>query len=86
MNAMLALLFLAAVGAYPEIPMEYHPQAILHYLEMEDRQMAKKVRSIIKLEDAPAFKPTFRPTGRLPSGFPTGVPLRIVSTEELQRI
>lgn len=47
MNAMIALLFLAAVGAYNETEMEYHPQAILHYLEMEDRQMAKKVRSIM---------------------------------------
>lgn len=86
MNAMIALLFLAAVGAYNETEMEYHPQAILHYLEMEDRQMAKKVRSIIKLEDTPSFKPSFRPTGHLPSGFPTGVPPRIVLTEQLQRI
>ena len=87
MKAMIALLFLAAVAVYAKAEMEYHPQAVMHYLEMEDREMAKKVRSIVKLEDPgklgpsfrPSFRPSFLPTGRLPSGFPTGMPPAIVS-------
>ena len=74
---MIALLFLASVVAYATAEMEYHPKAILHYLEMEDREMAKKVRSIVKLEDAQPMM--IKPTGRLPSGFPTGAPPKIVS-------
>lgn len=82
MKAMILLLFLAAVAVYAdEMEMEYHPQAIMHYLEMEDREMAKKVRNIVKLEDPHPFKP--RPTGILPSGFPTGIPPKIVSTDQL---
>jgi len=87
MKVMIALLFLVAVAIYAKAEMEYHPQAVMHYLEMEDREMAKKVRSIVKLEDPdkfgpsfrPSFHPSFRPTGRLPSGFPTGMPPAIVS-------
>ena len=81
MKTMILLLFLAAVAVYAETEMEYHPQAIMHYLEMEDREMAKKVRSIVKLEDPQPLRPSFRPTGRLPSGFPTGLPPKIVSTD-----
>ena len=84
MKAMILLLFLAAVAVYAdETEMEYHPQAIMHYLEMEDREMAKKVRNIVKLQDPHPFKPSFRPTGNLPSGFPTGIPPKIVSTDQL---
>ena len=81
MKTMILLLFLAAVAVYAETEMEFHPQAIMHYLEMEDREMAKKVRSIVKLEDPNPIKP--RPTGRLPSIFPSGVPLKVVSTDQL---
>ena len=70
MKAILAVLFLASVAVYAMTEMEYHPQAIMHYLEMEDQEMAKKVRGIIKLEDPQPFKP---------SGFPTGIPPKIVS-------
>ena len=80
MKAMILLLFLAAVAVYAETEIEYHPQAIMHYLEMEDREMAKKVRSIVKLEDPNPFRP--RPTG-LPSIFPSGVPLKVVRTDLL---
>ncbi|KAJ7393036.1 hypothetical protein OS493_008322 [Desmophyllum pertusum] len=66
MKSMITLLFLAAVAVYARAEMEYHPQAILHYLEMEDRDMARKVRSFVKLND---FKPSFRPSIR-PSGMP----------------
>lgn len=75
MKAILAVLFLASVAVYAMAEMEYHPQAIMHYLEMEDQEMARKVRGIIKLEDPQPFKPSFRP----PSGFPTGIPPKIVS-------
>ena len=76
MKAMIALLFLAAVAVYARAEMEYHPQAILHYLEMEDREMARKVRSYIKL-DFPSGRPSGLPSGRpsgLPSGRPSGLP------------
>ena len=79
MKAMIALLLLAAVAVYAEEKMEYHPQAILHYLELEDHKMAEKVRSIVKLEDPGKFRPSGLPSGR-PSGFPTGIPPKIVST------
>ncbi|XP_020605128.1 uncharacterized protein LOC110043963 isoform X2 [Orbicella faveolata] len=40
MKTILALLFVAAVAAYTQAQeLEYHPQAIMHYLEMEDREM-----------------------------------------------
>ncbi|KAL9973876.1 hypothetical protein ACROYT_G020382 [Oculina patagonica] len=76
MKAIVALLFLAAVAVYAEEEMEYHPQAILHYLEMEDQEMARKVRSIVKLSDPPSGRPSFRPSFR-PSGFPPGVPTQV---------
>lgn len=77
MNAMIALLFLAAVAVYSRAEMEYHPQAILHYLEMEDQEMAKKVRRMVgkKLNE------TVLPTGDFsrPSAFPTRGPPQCVS-------
>jgi len=79
---MIALLFLAAVVACAWADLEYHPQAVLHYLEMEDREMAKKVRSIVKARGLPSGKPSFAPSfapSFKPSGFPTGIPLKIVS-------
>lgn len=80
MKAILALLFLAAVAVYSEEEdMEYHPQAILHYLEMEDREMANKVRSIVQQNDFPSGKPSFSP-----SGFPTGIPPKVVSNHVAQ--
>ena len=77
---MLALLCLAAVAACAWAELEYHPQAVLHYLEMEDREMAKKVRSIVKARGLPSGKPTFSPSFK-PSGFPTGIPLKVVSIQ-----
>ncbi|XP_020605330.1 uncharacterized protein LOC110044147 [Orbicella faveolata] len=76
MKSMLALLCLAAVAACAWAELEYHPQAVLHYLEMEDREMAKKVRSIVKARGLPSGKPTFSPSFK-PSGFPTGIPLKV---------
>ncbi|KAL9986924.1 hypothetical protein ACROYT_G001140 [Oculina patagonica] len=55
MKAILALLFLAAVAVYARAEMEYHPQAILHYLEMEDEEMARKVRGLV----GPSARPSF---------------------------
>jgi len=91
---MIALLFLAALAVCAWAEMEYHPQAVLHYLEMEDREMARKVRSILKVRGfpsarpsfrpsfspsfRPSFRPRFRPSG-FPTGFPTGLPPEIVS-------
>ena len=80
MKSMITLLFLAAVAVYARAEMEYHPQAILHYLEMEDRDMARKVRSFVKLND---FKPSFRPSIR-PSGMPP-MPPDVVSTHTFER-
>ena len=77
MKAMLALLFIAAVAVFARAEMEYHPQAILHYLEMEDQEMAKKVRNLVQLNDP--FRPSGRPSFPHPSGFPTGIPPKIVS-------
>ena len=75
MKAVIPFLFLALVAVYAtHTEMQYHPQAILKYLEYEDQQMAKKVRSIVKLEDANPLK---RRGG--PSGFPTVIPPAIVS-------
>ncbi|KAL9973873.1 hypothetical protein ACROYT_G020379 [Oculina patagonica] len=72
MKAMIALLFLAAVAVYAQAEMEYHPQAILHYLEMEDREMANKVRGLVGPSARPSFRPSFRP-----SGFPTNIPPKV---------
>jgi len=69
MKTILVLLFLAAVAVYTQAEMEYHPQAIMHYLELEDREMAKKVRTLVKLNDA---EPK-------PRELPTGIPPKIVS-------
>ena len=77
MKTMIGLLFLAAVAVYAQAEIQYHPKAIMHYLEMEDREMAGKVRRIINL-DARAI-PTA--TTARPNGFPTGVPPRIVSED-----
>ena len=73
---MIVLLFLAALAVYARAEMEYHPQAILHYLEMEDREMARKVRSLVNVRGFPSGKPSFRP-----SGSPTGIPINVVSTQ-----
>ncbi|XP_073259467.1 uncharacterized protein [Porites lutea] len=77
MSIKIALLFFVAAAFYAkaELETEYHPQAVLHYLEMEDKKMAEKVRSIVKLkEDGP--KPSSSP--KLPSGLPTsGIPPKI---------
>ena len=80
MKSVVALLFLAAVAACAWAELEYHPQAVLHYLEMEDREMAKKVRRIVKARGLPSGKPTFPPSFK-PSGFPTGIPLKVVSIQ-----
>ena len=76
MNVKISLLFFLAVAVYAkaELEQEYHPQAVLHYLEMEDKKMAEKVRSIVKLQDEDAARPSFRP-----SGFPSRVPPKVVS-------
>ena len=76
MKSMIALLFLAAVAACAWAEMEYHPQAVLHYLEMEDREMARKVRSIVKARGLPSGKPSFSPSFK-----PTGISLPVVSTQ-----
>ena len=70
MKVIIALMFLAAVAVYAEEEMEYHPQAILHYLEMEDQEMARKVRSYLEPR---LMGPTVLPhTATMrPSGSPT---------------
>ena len=80
MNVKISLLFFLAVAVYAkaELEQEYHPQAVLHYLEMEDKKMAEKVRSIVKLQDEDAARPSYRPSFR-PSGFPSRVPPKVVS-------
>jgi len=73
MKTILALLFVAAVAAYTQAQeLEYHPQAIMHYLEMEDREMASKVRSVLKMNDAEP-----KPTGPA-----TGMPPKFVSSRK----
>ena len=80
MKSMIVLLFLTVVAACAWAELEYHPQAVLHYLEMEDREMARKVRSIVKARGLPSSKPTFPPSFK-PSGFPTGIPPGVVSIQ-----
>ena len=78
MSIKIALLFFVAAAFYAkaELETEYHPQAVLHYLEMEDKKMAEKVRSIVKLKKG-GPKPTLP---ELPNGLPTrGIPPKIVS-------
>ena len=76
MKSMIALLFLSAVTVYARAELEYHPQAVLHYLEMENREMARKVRSIINVRDLPSGRPSFTPSFK-----PSGTPAPVVSTQ-----
>lgn len=89
------MLFLSALAVYARAEMEYHPQAILSYLEMEDREMARKVRSQLKLNDiGPSVRPSILPTGKLPilptgkvpSGLPAVMPPKMVSSYIFRRI
>ena len=87
MKAIVALLFLSALALYAQAEMEYHPHAILNYLEREDHEMVRKVRGILKLQDpGPSFKPSFEPSFKpsfKPSfepSFKPLVPLPIVSS------
>ena len=73
MKSMIALLFLAALAVYSRAEMEYHPQAILNYLEMEDREMARKVRSIVNARGLPSSKPSLRPSVQPPKDLPPGI-------------
>jgi len=76
MKTILALLFVAAVAAYTQAQeLEYHPQAIMHYLEMEDREMANKVRGVLKMNDA-------EPKPKLP----TGIPPKFVSSRRFLQV
>ena len=95
MKSIIAMLFLSALAVYARAEMEYHPQAILSYLEMEDREMARKVRSQLKLNDiGPSVRPSILPTGKLPilptgkvpSGLPAVMPPKMVSSYIFQRI
>ena len=70
---MIALLFLAALAVYARAEMKYHPQAVLNYLEMEDREMARKVRSIVNARGLPSGKPSFSPSSHPPKDLPPGV-------------
>ena len=70
MKTIIYLMFLTAVVVYAEQKVRYHPQAILHYLEMEDQEVARKVRGFLKVRDFP--KPTGLPSVS-PSGLPAGV-------------
>jgi len=73
MKTILALLFVAVVATYTQgEELKYHPQAIMHYLEMEDREMATKVRSVLKMND---MEPNPTPAS-------TGMPLKFVSNRE----
>ena len=63
-----ALLFLVAVTVSAKVEMEYHPQAVLHYLEMKDQHLARKVRGMLKLDaDFP------KPSPSLPPGISKGL-------------
>lgn len=77
MKVLIALLFLAAVvfvraEEEKEPDMKFHPQAVLHYLEMEDEKMAKHVRSILKMDQ----KKEPRKESMFPTALPTGIPKR----------
>ena len=79
MKVMITLLFLAAAVVVhaeeeKESNMKFHPQAVLHYLEMEDENMAKQVRRIIKMDPIQPTKQSLFPTA-----LPTGLPPKIVS-------
>ena len=64
MIAKVALLCLVAVAVSAKVEMEYHPQAVLHYLELKDQHLARKVRSMLKLDaDFPKPSPTSLPPG-----------------------
>ena len=73
MKSMIALLFLAALAVYCQAEMEYHPQAILNYLEIEDREMARKVRSIVNARGLPSGKPSLPPSFQSPKNLPPGI-------------
>ena len=72
MKVIIALLFLAAVAVYAEEEMEYHPQAILNYLEMEDQEMARKVRGFLEPR-VQVVPPTRKPRPRMPTTISPGV-------------
>lgn len=62
MIAKIALLLLVAVAVSANFEMEYHPQAVLHYLELKDQHLARKVRGMLKLDaDFPSPSPSFPP-------------------------
>ena len=64
MIAKVALLCLVAVAVSAKVEMEYHPQAVLHYLELKDQHLARKVRGMLKLDaDFPKPSPTSLPPG-----------------------
>ncbi|CAH3020854.1 unnamed protein product, partial [Porites evermanni] len=68
MIAKVTLLFLVAVAVSAKVEMEYHPQAVLHYLELKDQHLARKVRGMLKLDaDFP------RPSPSLPPGISKGL-------------
>ena len=82
---MIALLFLAALALYARAEMEYHPQAILNYLEMEDREMVRKVRSIVNARGLSSGKPSFPPSFKPPKDLPPNIvscnilyPIRVI--------
>lgn len=63
-----ALLCLVAVAVSAKVEMEYHPQAVLHYLELKDQHLARKVRGMLKLDaDFP------KPSPSLPPGISKGL-------------
>ena len=82
MKVLIALLFLAVVvfvraEEEKEPEMKFHPQAVLHYLEMEDEKMAKHVRSILKMDQ----KKEPRKESMFPTALPTGTPKGFVSSQ-----
>ena len=82
MKVLIALLFLAAVvfvraEEEKEPDMKFHPQAVLHYLEMEDEKMAKHVRSILKMDQ----KREPKKESMFPTALPTGIPKQFVSSQ-----
>ena len=86
MKVLIALLFLAAVvfvraEEEKEPDMKFHPQAVLHYLEMEDEKMARQVRSILKMEGNGDGKEPPRKESMFPTALPTGIPKAFVSSQ-----